>query len=192
MGRKHYHVISGLRGYMPGINYVFLTLKEARGALRDEVRDVREIGYKCKKTGKDYWECYRRKPKDRWMEIPYVIYISECDMDECLEEMEEDVGYNVSSAICNSSGLETPLPYLRVFDKRRRLVAEGYIQDIVKKMGRKLKLKKGEVYTYNDIIDRLLAKGYSIQRLRAPLNILLRERKWRPRPELLRKKIARW
>jgi len=106
---------------------------------------------------------------------------------------DEFFGYcDVSSAIGNGGGFETPLPYLRIFDKRRRLVAEGYIQDIVKKMGRKLKLKRGEVYTYNDIIDRLLAKGYSIQRLRAPLNILLRERKWRPRPELLRKKIARW
>jgi len=86
MGKKHYHVLGGLSGYMPDVNDVYLTLSEARNALKDEVASAREIGYKCMKSGEDYWECYRRKPKDRWMEIPYVIYISECDMDECLEE----------------------------------------------------------------------------------------------------------
>jgi len=192
VGRKHYHVLAGLPGHMPEFNEVALTLKQAREMLRGNIDYIRVYGYRCKKTGKDYWECYKKPPKERHLELPLVVYISECDMNECLEDMGEDVESNISSAIGNGGGFEVPLPYLRIFDKRRRLVAEGYIQDIVKKMGRKLKLKRGEVYTYNDIIDRLLAKGYSIQRLRAPLNILLRGRKWKPRPELLRRKIAKW
>lgn len=87
MKKKHYHVLGGLRGCMPGINYVCETKKEAREIMKDEKE--REI---------DIWYQMETLPKvritgqvvDGYLEISngtlQYLEIVECYESDCLLE----------------------------------------------------------------------------------------------------------
>jgi len=83
--RKHYHVISGMRGYMPDRNEVSLTRREAEQDARifaEEIRDDENVESRCVRgSASAGWYAIT----DRRAGVEY-IEITSCTMPDCLED----------------------------------------------------------------------------------------------------------
>ena len=75
--KHHYHVLHGMAGlYMPNVNYVTLTKKDAWDTAQWELRNDREAGRKVTKVGKQEWSVVDDG-------TTYTCEVTSCD-DKCL------------------------------------------------------------------------------------------------------------
>jgi hypothetical protein len=83
--KKHYHVISGFRGYMPDMNEVYTSKKAAQAGAIEWVRTIRDDGARVTGSAKDGW--YDVHSEDVGKAGVEYIQITECWVDECLEDV---------------------------------------------------------------------------------------------------------
>lgn len=87
--KRHYHVLSGMHGYMPDSNFPTRTLREARAVAIEEVRICRAAGdrYVGSARGR-YYECVSVNEYGTPLHGgPEYIEITDCYEEDCLDEL---------------------------------------------------------------------------------------------------------
>ena len=83
--QQHYHVLHGMAGlYMPNVNHVATTKKDAWNIAQEELRMDREAGRKVTKLGKEEWSVQD-------VGTDYTCEIATCDEADCVSSYEADL-----------------------------------------------------------------------------------------------------
>ena len=83
--KTHYHLISGFHGCLSESNTVYETKKEAREALKDTIRDLRDSGNTFSGNLKAlYFEAIKKADF-----LGDYVDIEECQEEDCLKELDE-------------------------------------------------------------------------------------------------------
>lgn len=90
MGKVHYHVLSGMHGYMPDSNYVYTNKATAIADMVQQKRDVIDEWYSIPSGCGLERPCFTGSAREGYYEIDnmpglHYMEILECEDPECLQ-----------------------------------------------------------------------------------------------------------
>ena len=77
--KQHYHVLHGMAGmYLPNVNHITTTKREAWNIAQEELRNDRKSGMKVSKVGNQEWQVVDGG-------TDYTCEIAACDYVDCVQ-----------------------------------------------------------------------------------------------------------